>query len=528
MPVIKPYPQQPQPQSMYYAHHSHPQQQNLNNLPVYRPAYHRIPSTTISFPHHQKDAWISTTFEVSPIVVPSMSPTTLHPQFLNFYTGVYRQQVILNNDIPQQQPQQPLIEVNQVSPIHHTLENAIITYDSTQHNLQKELVKDVFFSPAMITDSDTREMSPSDSFSSSFSASTGDNDSIFSATTPPSSHYEQSPSEFLLEQDTLFDFGLDLATTCATSNLTTTSSYKEIKVAAAAAVDYFTDISSQQQQNRRRCSDSVLQERKKKKQRQTLLDQLGSTSSGSYDNVRVQTDEAHISVESGQFNDANSTSTTETYFQQLPEFNDDNLTDTAREEKPELLKKIEAMSTASVTKPGKIAKKSTKSSDKGALLIGGSFLPTAPPCSTVYLTKHQNLSGENVEWCRYCGTNEGVILLPGPWGNHALCSKHGYDYKNCSFACKIPHLDLTAVANESIDERERPIFQEYCSTCKSKDSCEGNMLLRCEGCPRAYHQKCRIDTLLDNTIVDSKDPSICASSCYETAGSKKNCSLPTK
>jgi hypothetical protein len=215
--------------------------------------------------------------------------------------------------------------MNQVPPIHHTLENATITYDTIQHDLQKELVKDVFFSPAMITDADTREMSPFGSFSSSFSASSGDNDSISSITTPPFSPYEQPPSEFLLQeqqQDVLFDFGLDLATTCATSNQTTTSSYKEIKMAAAVAAanvgkpslslslstfsNNFSSINhdlptppascsneseySFQQKNKRRCSDSVLQDRKKKKQRQNLLGQITSTPPSSPYN-KMQIDE---------------------------------------------------------------------------------------------------------------------------------------------------------------------------------------------------------------------------------------------
>lgn len=215
------------------------------------------------------------------------------------------------------------IEMNQVPPIHHTLENATITYDTIQHDLQKELVKDVFFSPAMVTNADTREMSPFGSFSSSFSASSGDNDSISSITTPPFSPYEQPPSEFLLQeqqQDVLFDFGLDLATTCATSNQTTTSSYKEIKMAAAAAAanvgkpslslsafsNNFSGINHDlptppascsneseynfQQKNKRRCSDSVLQDRKKKRQRQNLLGQITSTPPSSPHN-KMQIDE---------------------------------------------------------------------------------------------------------------------------------------------------------------------------------------------------------------------------------------------
>lgn len=43
--------------------------------------------------------------------------------------------------------------------IHHTLENATITFDTIEPDFQKELVKDVFFSPAAMI-SPVREMSP--------------------------------------------------------------------------------------------------------------------------------------------------------------------------------------------------------------------------------------------------------------------------------------------------------------------------------------------------------------------------------
>ncbi|KAI8639043.1 hypothetical protein BD408DRAFT_446289 [Parasitella parasitica] len=415
MPTIKPYPQQLQPQLIHSTQYPHHQQQKLINLSVYRPAYHRIPSTPIS-PHHQKDVWATASPEVSPIVVPSMSPATLHPQFLNFYTGVYHQQPIVHTNysqIPQPQTQQAHIDMNQVPPIHHTLENATITYDTIQHNLLKELVKDVFFSPAMTTDSDIREMSPSGSLSSSFSVSAGDNDSIFSAITPPFSPYEQSPSEFLLEQDTLFEFGLDLATTCNISNQTTTSSYKEIKVASATA-NYFISNDNQQQQNKRRCSDSILQERKKKKQRQDLLSQLRSTSPGSScDKIHIESDEANAFVGSSRFNTAHNTSTTEA------------------------------------------------------------------------------------------------------------------DYNGYRFECKKPRRDVTPFANEFIDEKERPILQKHCSACQRNDSWKGNALGRCEGCPKAYHQKCCVNTIHDDAFIDSKEPCVCGNSGYEATGRDEDDSQTT-
>jgi hypothetical protein len=179
-------------------------------------------------------------------------------------------------------------------PIHHTLENATITYDTTDENLQKELVKDVFFSPAMVTSG--RKLSPAGSSYSSMidsvcATSDSESDSCTVSTSP------ETPSDLLLDenQDCLFDFGLDLATTSSTS-LSKTSSYEEVIMAAghkkkpsftisdfeSAAFqlgqqsDFLpTPLTAGEQdyaphhsiQNKRRCSDSVLQDRMKKKQR---------------------------------------------------------------------------------------------------------------------------------------------------------------------------------------------------------------------------------------------------------------------
>ncbi|KAG1052436.1 hypothetical protein G6F42_028942 [Rhizopus arrhizus] len=36
-------------------------------------------------------------------------------------------------------------------------------------------------------------------------------------------------------------------------------------------------------------------------------------------------------------------------------------------------------------------------------------------------TVFQQLTEANVDWCRYCGTTEGVNWRPGPWGKRTLC-----------------------------------------------------------------------------------------------------------
>lgn len=238
-------------------------------------------------------------------------------------------------------------------------------------------------------------------------------------------------------------------------------------------------------------------------------------------------------MELNRFDNVVSTLTAETDFQHFPDFNDDDddLSVISWEEEQELLKEIEIMPATIATKQStstkktKKSKKSTKSTSKPSaediLSVNGSFLPAVPPRSTAHPTIYQKLTKSNVDWCRYCGTTEGVNWRPGPWGKRTLCNKHGCDYKGYGFACKLPRLDLTAFANESIDERDRPILQDYCSTCQRKDSWKGNVLVRCEGCPKAFHQNCCVNTILDDTFVDSKEAYFCDNSCYENASRKK-------
>lgn len=48
-------------------------------------------------------------------------------------------------------------------------------------------------------------------------------------------------------------------------------------------------------------------------------------------------------------------------------------------------------------------------------------LPKATPRPTAQPTIYQKLTKANVDWCRYCGTTEGVNWRPGPWGKRTLC-----------------------------------------------------------------------------------------------------------
>ncbi|KAI9491599.1 hypothetical protein BDB00DRAFT_832125 [Zychaea mexicana] len=154
--------------------------------------------------------------------------------------------------------------------------------------------------------------------------------------------------------------------------------------------------------------------------------------------------------------------------------------------------------------------------------------------ATAHPTIYQKLTKQNVDWCRYCGTTEGVNWRPGPWGKRTLCNKHGCDYKGYGFACKLPRLDLTGFAHEAINDRDRPVLQLFCSVCHRQESWTGNVLVRCEGCPKAMHQKCAAAAAnaassqdgqqqqeLTDEFVASDEQWFCDVSCHENARRKR-------
>ncbi|KAL0079199.1 GATA-type zinc finger transcription factor [Phycomyces blakesleeanus] len=105
-------------------------------------------------------------------------------------------------------------------------------------------------------------------------------------------------------------------------------------------------------------------------------------------------------------------------------------------------------------------------------------------------TLFEQLTAANIDWCRYCGTTEGVNWRPGPWGKRTLCNKHGCDYKGYGLASRLPRLDLSAFSNETLQDRTRPIVQQFCTACQNPTQSH-NLLVPCEGgCSRAYHLTC--------------------------------------
>ncbi|KAF9306655.1 hypothetical protein BGZ74_004594 [Mortierella antarctica] len=149
--------------------------------------------------------------------------------------------------------------------------------------------------------------------------------------------------------------------------------------------------------------------------------------------------------------------------------------------------------------------------------------------STKTPTLFQILTKANIDWCRYCGTTEGVNWRPGPWGKRTLCNKHGCDFKGYGFACKLPRLDLTSYAHETVDQRIRPVLQHFCHGCQSQESAPGNVMIRCEGCPKAFHQKCHGETPISDEVASSDKAWFCDDNCRENVKKRRVCvELPKK
>jgi hypothetical protein len=147
-------------------------------------------------------------------------------------------------------------------------------------------------------------------------------------------------------------------------------------------------------------------------------------------------------------------------------------------------------------------------------------LEVTSPRPTQSPTIFQTLTKSGIDWCRYCGTTEGVNWRPGPWGKRTLCNKHGCDYKGYGFACKLPRLDLTGFVNESVEDRDRPVLQLFCTVCQKQESYMSNVLVRCEGCFKAYHQKCFSPQITDETVSNSGQW-FCESGCSDNVRRKR-------
>ncbi|KAJ1892808.1 hypothetical protein LPJ66_006123 [Kickxella alabastrina] len=146
-------------------------------------------------------------------------------------------------------------------------------------------------------------------------------------------------------------------------------------------------------------------------------------------------------------------------------------------------------------------------------------------------TVFEELSNNGIDWCRYCGTTEGINWRPGPWGKRTLCNKHGCDYKGYGFASKMPRLNLKNFADEMLEERIRPVLQTFCQICQQDYSEGENVLMHCDGCHRAYHQGCHSEGIADCDVrFDQRW--YCESSCRDNVRRRRivvelpKCRLP--
>lgn len=131
-----------------------------------------------------------------------------------------------------------------------------------------------------------------------------------------------------------------------------------------------------------------------------------------------------------------------------------------------------------------------------------------------------------------------------------LNSKHGCDYKGYGLASRLPRLDLSSYRNENIEDRLRPVIQEFCSICQergklinmidikddSDDSDEDGdnkdnddlRLIPCDGgCSRAFHIRGCLQMNKENnqskSFNNQQDDHLwyCSHTCYENRKKKK-------
>ncbi|KAI8323042.1 hypothetical protein GQ54DRAFT_303604 [Martensiomyces pterosporus] len=167
----------------------------------------------------------------------------------------------------------------------------------------------------------------------------------------------------------------------------------------------------------------------------------------------------------------------------------------------------------------------------GESCVDSSVLESASVRESLRPTIFEEMSHNGIDWCRYCGTTEGINWRPGPWGKRTLCNKHGCDYKGYGFASKMPRLNLKSFADESLEERIRPVLQTFCQVCQQDFSETDNILAHCDGCHRAYHQACHPDGIPGSEVkFDSRW--YCEPSCLDNVRRRRivvelpKCRLP--
>ncbi|KAI8328967.1 hypothetical protein BC941DRAFT_443897 [Chlamydoabsidia padenii] len=470
-------------------------------------------------------------------------------------------------------PQPPII----IQPIHHTLENATITYD-TLIEQQKELVKDVFFSPAL-SSSISSASSSETTLSLSSSVLSSPSISSFLTVSTPSSDDDAttfggsqtdgestrsledddfSPSDLLLDHDdSIFFFGaldLDLEQhECQVEQQKQQPAQQQPHPISTpeTSIGRQSSVLKRKRKGTKNNNDPSWLASPKSTPPMSpneygwdYFDASGEDSSSddddddsassSLDYRTMKTDFKYISVQDDDPLDSDDDSISSWENRRATMFDDTTTTNPAlifkltkpiKSDKKKYRMKQAATTTTTSIKKQKQPKK-VKVASKSIIppvIENHDHLKKVDSRPTCHPTLYQKLTKANVDWCRYCGTTEGVNWRPGPWGKRTLCNKHGCDYKGYGFACKLPRLDLTGYVHESLHDRDRPVLQFYCATCHRMESWETNVLVRCEGCYKAYHQKCYQgqEQALSDTFVAGDQPWYCEEVCRDNVARRR-------
>ncbi|KAI8330448.1 hypothetical protein BC941DRAFT_404680 [Chlamydoabsidia padenii] len=438
-------------------------------------------SNTVSFPtetHYNKDNTGNyTTYETSGM--------TFLPELA--FSSLLQTQCNL--------PQSPIM----IQPIHHTLENATITYD-TLGEQQKQLVKDVFFSPAMSAHPSSVSSCTTSLATMSLSTVFDDDDN-----TTTFSQTDKEDDPWLHNDDSTLFFG---ALDFDLEQVSTTPSFvlkRKRETVIKKHHHPWSNVTSPKSTPPMSPNEHYWDH----------FDSSGEDDSSSdndssrIDYQTMKTGFKHISVQ-----DNDNASDNDLLSSWEPQCMVDTKHNTKKSSK--VAKKI----THSITKKRKQHKKVKLTC---TLTESHDHLQKVDPRPTCHPTLYQKLTRSNVDWCRYCGTTEGVNWRPGPWGKRTLCNKHGCDYKGYGFACKLPRLDLTGYVHESIHHRDRPVLQFYCATCHRMESWATNVLVRCEGCYKSYHQKCYHgqNQVLSDAFVAGDQPWYCDEQCRDNVDRRR-------
>ncbi|KAF7722805.1 hypothetical protein EC973_002689 [Apophysomyces ossiformis] len=565
-----------------------------------RPAYHQqqtSTTTTTTSPRPLNESRNQNPLEASPVVVPSMSPYADYPSVASSYyqyyylnNGIYDRS-LPNHSMPLFSYHQPYHHLHQSipvpPPIHHTLEKATITYDTIveQNQLQKDLVKDVFFSPAMITSTSSTSMSmmkPTTAVTSNTSTrATSPSSEASTCSQSDDSESEidspkMTPSDLLLEKgEHMFFFsGFDLSdplmeeektvttikskpnlslcfqetdlnnSTCTTEDLPTPPAETEEQEHYASLEEGVIGARGSLKRKALSFPSEACQKKHKphwgQQQSSTTTPPASPAEDPLFDNESYfddasaeessDDDEEEDEEEDHQPSIMNGHRRCSEFQLFLPLEDEDDEQEEEEEEEEEEDVFLSGSSRTShrtmweAAPVGVFVNETSEHDDhddnevetcRKEALEQVACRPTSQP------TLYQKLTKANIDWCRYCGTTEGVNWRPGPWGKRTLCNKHGCDYKGYGFACKLPRLDLTGFCHESIDDRDRPVLQLFCSVCHRQESWAGNVLVRCEGCPKAFHQKCCPTNELTDAFVQGDAPWFCDPSCCENARRKR-------